>query len=228
MSGIGSLNENALHRALKQYLAPPGSSFEVEVGGYVVDIVAPDRLIEVQTSSAGKLRHKLGALLPEHTVRLAIPVAGCRWIIKSSPGERPQRRRSPKHAGLLDVFDALVYLPDLLTHPNFEVEVVITEESETRMHVPGAAWRRRGWVTTGRDLLAVRERRLLERPEDVLALLPSALPAEFTTRDLSRVAGIPLRLAQRTVYCLVRLSLARPVGRTGRLRSYAVVTAAAG
>jgi hypothetical protein len=220
VAGIGSLNETPLHRALKAHLAPAGSRFEVGVGGYVIDIVAPDMLIEIQTRSVGKMRAKLGALLPEHRVRLVIPVAGCRWIVRTSPDGAISRRRSPKRAGLLDLFHELVSIPDLLAHPNLEVEVVLTEETESRSHVHGKAWRRRGWVTTGRDLVAVQQRRLFSAPRDLLELLPQGMPEEFTTKDLSVAAKVPLRLAQRVVYCLVRLDLAEVGAKTGRLQAY--------
>lgn len=220
VAGIGSLNETPLHRALKAHVAPPGSRFEVDVDGYVIDVVAPDMLIEIQTRSVGKMRTKLGALLPQHRVRLVIPVAGCRWIVKSLPGGTTSRRRSPKRAGLLDVFHELVFIPELLAHPNLEVEAVLTEEIENRSHVEGKAWRKRGWVTTGRDLVAVTERRLFCTPHDLLALLPPDLPDEFTTKDLSRKAAVPMRLAQRVVYCLVRLELAASATKLGRLQSY--------
>lgn len=224
MAGIGSLNETPLHRALKSHVAPPGSLFEVAVGGYVIDVVAPDMLIEIQTRSVGKMRTKLGALLPEHRLRLVIPVAGCRWIVKTLPDGGFSRRRSPKSAGLLDLFHELVSIPDLLAHPNLEIEVLLTEETESRSHVPGKAWRRRGWVTTGRDLVAVRQRKVFSSPRDLLDLLPTALPLEFTTKDLSLAACVPLRLAQRVVYCLVRLSLAAPAGKAGRLQAYRLVS----
>lgn len=220
MPGIGSLNETPLHRALKAHVAPPDSRFEVDVGGYVIDVVAPDMLIEIQTRSVGKMRTKLAALLPEHRVRLVIPVAGCRWIVRTLPDGAVSRRRSPKSAGLLDLFHELVSIPDLLAHPNLEVEVVVTEETESRSHVPGKAWRRRGWVTTGRELVAVKQRRVFYTPQDLLGLLPAGLPQEFTTKDLSLAAVVPLRLAQRVVYCLVRLDLALPASKTGRLQSY--------
>lgn len=220
MSRIGSLNETPLHASLKALVAPPGSRFETEVGGYVIDVVAPDMLIEIQTRSVGKMRTKLGALLPEHRVRLVLPVAGCRWIVKVLPDGTASRRRSPKRAGMLDTFNELVSIPDLLAHPNLELEVVLTEETESRSHVDGKAWRRRGWVTTGRELVAVRERRVFTRPHELLDLLPGALPSEFTTKDLSATAAVPLRLAQRVVYCLVRMDLAVPTTKTGRLQAY--------
>ena len=221
--GIGSLNETPLHRALKAYIAPPGSRFEVDVDGYVIDVVAPDMLIEVQTRSVGKMRAKLGALLPQYRVRVVIPVAGCRWIVKSASDGAVSRRRSPKSAGLLDVFHELVSIPELLAHPNLEIEAVLTEETESRTHVAGKAWRRRGWVTTGRDLVAVTQRMVFTSPHDLLALLPAGLPAEFTTKDLSHEAAVPLRLAQRIVYCLLRLDLVAQAAKVGRLQAYVLV-----
>ena len=220
VAGIGSLNETPLHRALKAHVAPPGSRFEVDVGGYVIDVVAPDMLIEIQTRSVGKMRAKLGALLPQYRLRLVIPVAGCRWIVKNLPDGAVSRRRSPKRAGLLDVFHELVAVPELLAHPNLEIEVVVTEETENRSHVAGKAWRRRGWVTTGRDLVAVRESMVFTAPRDLLTLLPAALPCEFTTKDLSGATGVTLRLAQRIVYCLLRLDLIARASKVGRLQSY--------
>src|SRR5688572_19384320 len=82
VSSIGSLNESDLHAALKRYSAPPGSQFEVELGGYVIDALHDDLLIEVQTRNFGAMRTKLAALLPEHRVRLVLPVAAKRWLVK--------------------------------------------------------------------------------------------------------------------------------------------------
>jgi hypothetical protein len=140
------------------------------------------------------------------------------------PDGAVSRRRSPKRAVLLDLFHELVSIPDLLAHPNLEIEVVLTEETESRSHVTGKAWRRRGWVTTGRDLVAVQERRLFCAPNDLLALLPQGLPREFTTKDLSVAASVPLRLAQRIVYCLVRLELAALGAKVGRLQTYTMAS----
>jgi hypothetical protein len=49
MPGIGQLNEKALHASLKQWYARPGDRFEVAVGGFVIDIVRAELLIEIQT-----------------------------------------------------------------------------------------------------------------------------------------------------------------------------------
>jgi len=219
-SAIGSLNETPFHAALKRALAPTGSRFEVEVDGYVVDVVAGDLLIEVQTRNVAGMRAKLAALLPEHRLRLVLPVAERKWIVRCFEDGSSARRRSPKRGRPEDVFRELVSIPELLAHPNFEVEVALVEQQELRRHQAGRAWRRRGWVVVGRELLAVGERRLLGAPADLLAFLPAALPSPFSTADLAGLAGLPRRTAQEAAYCLRALELITPVGKQGNAVLY--------
>ena len=220
MSVIGSLNESQLHAALKVASAPPGSRFEVELGGYVIDALHGDLLIEVQTRNFGAMRTKLAALLPEHRVRLVLPVATTRWLVKHHDDGHKERRRSPRSAGVEQLFAELVYGPELFAHPNLEIEVALIEEEEHRRHVPGKAWRRRGWVVTGRGLVSVQERRLLREPEDLVGLLPSELPSPFTTADVATLGRWPRRLAQQAAYCLAALELAERVGKVGNAYLY--------
>ena len=84
MSGIGLLNEKALHASLKQWYARPGDRFEVTVGGFVIDIVRDDLLIEIQTGNFASIKAKLTRLVDSHQVRLIYPIAQERWIVRSS------------------------------------------------------------------------------------------------------------------------------------------------
>jgi hypothetical protein len=222
VAGIGSLNESPLHAALKLHAAPPGSRFEVVVDGYIVDAVAGDLLVEVQTRNFGAMRAKLAALLPKHRVRLVVPIAGRRWIVKVHADGRIDRRRSPKRGDPLHLFAELVALPVLLAHPNFELEVILTEDEELRTYVPGKAWRRHGWVVEGRRLVAVQERHLFRQPDDLMTLLPRDLPADFTTADIATVGHVPRRLAQQAAYCLSALELIERVGKRGNLHVYRI------
>ncbi len=220
MSAIGSLNESPLHAALKELAAPPGSRFEVPVDGYVIDAVHDGLLIEVQTANLGSMRVKLAALLPVHRVRLVLPVASTRWLVKHHPDGSIERRRSPKRGRPEHLFAELVALPDLLAHPNLELELVLTEEEEHRSHQPGKAWRRRGWVVRHRSLLALLERRQFREPEELLALLPADLPSPYSTADHAELAQLPRRLAQQAAYCLHALELIERVGKRGNAHLY--------
>src|SRR5215212_5865005 len=102
MSGIGVLNEKPLHASLKQWYARPGDRFEVAVGGFVIDIVRAELLIEIQTGSFAAIRSKLTNLVQSHQVRLIYPIAQEKWIVRPATDERQRvvRRRSPKKGRL--------------------------------------------------------------------------------------------------------------------------------
>ncbi len=223
MMAIGALNESPLHAALKRTLAPPGARFEIELEGFVVDVVCDDLLIEVQTRNVGALRHKLTTLLRSHRLLLVVPVAGERWIVRrDDAGTTLSRRRSPKRADLLDALAALVGIPSLLDHPNLEIEAVVTRDEETREHRPGVAWRRRGWVTVERRLLNVLERHRMRGARDWLRVLPSALDEPFTTADIARGRASRRPVAQRAAFVLREAGVIAATGRVGRAVGYRV------
>jgi len=224
MSGshVGTLRETPLHAALKQWCARPGDRFEQPVEGFVVDVVRDDLLIEVQTRGFGSMHRKLDVLLDAHHVRVVHPIAVERHIVKlGDGGEVLSRRRSPKKGVAADVFAELVSFPTLLDHPHLTLQVVFTREDEIRVHRPGKAWRRKGWVVHDRHLLEVVDDALLASPDDLAELLPSSLPDEFTTADLARALGRPRRLAQQMAYCLREADAVDVVGRDGNAVRYA-------
>jgi hypothetical protein len=210
---IGTLNEGALHAQLKQWYRQPGDLLEQKVGGYVIDLVRGEQLVEFQTGGFTPLRTKLAALTEEHRVRLVAPVAVNRRIVRlSDDGEIVSSRRSPRHGCLHDVFDRLVSIPALVAHPNFELEVLLTQQDELRMFKPGRAYRRRGWMVVGRSLVSVEESVVISSVGDAARLLP-ALADTFDTAELAAGSGIDRRLAQRMAYCLRALGVIEPVGK---------------
>lgn len=223
MSGIGTLNEKPLHEALKQWYAQAGDRFEAPVDGFVVDIVRGDLLIEIQTRNLAAIRRKLHKLVARHPVRLVYPIAGEKWIVKDAGGAAasPSRRRSPKRGGFVDVFEGLVSIPALLTHPNFSIELLLIQEEEVRRWDGARGWRRRGWITIERRLLNVLERRTLASAADAGAFFPPALEAAFTSGDLASALGVSRRLAQKMVYCWRLMGSVSAVGKRSRAVLYA-------
>jgi hypothetical protein len=219
---IGTLNEKPLHAALKAWYARPGDRLEVEVEGFVVDVVRGDLLVEIQTGSFASIKRKLVTLVADHSLRLVYPVARDRWIVKvaAEASGRPGRRKSPRHGGFVDLFAELVSFPGLIANPNFSLEVLLIEEEELRRHEEGRAWRRKGWVTQERRLLYVLERRLFEAVSDLCTLLPGDLAEPWTTADLAAALGVRRRLAQQMAYCLRRAGALVPVGKEGRAILY--------
>jgi hypothetical protein len=220
-SRIGLLNEKPLHASLKQWYARPGDRCEVPVDGFVVDIVRDDLLIEIQTRNFAAINSKLCKLTQSYEVRLVYPVVQEKWIVRldTNGGGIEVRRKSPKRGRLEDLFQELVSIPQLLSNPNFSLEVLMIREEEVRRYDKKRKWRRKGWVVEGRRLVEVIDRRLFRRSADWLAFVPDELQS-FTTKDLATVADTRRELAQKMAYCLRRARMIELIGRQGRANLY--------
>jgi hypothetical protein len=217
---IGTLNEGSLHAQLKAWYRRPGDLVEQPLDGYVIDLVRGPTLVEIQTGGFAPLRRKLARLLAAHHVRLVVPVALTRRIVRLSPeGEVLSARRSPRRGRPQDLFARLVSIPALITHPRFELELLLTHEDEYRRQEPGRAWRRHGWVIAGRALASVEQQIVLATPADVAALLPP-MPGRFDTAELAVAVCCNRRLAQQMTYCLRAMGIVEPIGRRGRAVLY--------
>ena len=224
MSRIGLINEKPLHASLKQWYARPGDRFEVPVDGFVIDIVRDDLLIEIQTRNFAAINSKLCKLARSYEVRLVYPVVQEKWIVRSATddGGVAVRRKSPKRGRLEDLFWELVSIPQLLSNPNFSLEVLMIREEEVRRYEgKRKKWRRRGWVIEGRRLVDVLDQRLFGKSADWLAFVPDGLQS-FTTKDLAIVAETNRELAQKMAYCLRQARMIEMIGRQGRANLYRV------
>ena len=213
---IGTLNEGALHAQLKNWYERPGDRNERVIDGFVVDLVRGDLLVEIQTGSFAPLRRKLELLTRQHRVRLVAPLPLVRRIIRlSEEGERLSARRSPRRGQPEDIFNRLVSIPSLLCRSHFELELLLTQQDEFRVYQHGQAFRRHGWVVTGRRLVSVEQCIRISSPDDAARLLPPSLPELFDTAQLAEAAAIERRLAQQMTYCLRALGVLETTGKRG-------------
>jgi hypothetical protein len=221
-SGIGVLNEKPLHASLKQWYARPGDRFETPVGGFVVDIVRDDLLIEIQTGNFASIKSKLTQLVQSHQVRLIYPIVQERWFVQPAPRGAGGmiRRKSPRRGRLEDLFRQLVSIPHLLSNGNFSLEVLMIREEQERRFERKRRWRSRGWAIESRRLLDVVDRRLFQSA-DWRAFLPDGLES-FTTADLATAMKTRRDLAQKIAYCLNRSGVIELVGKRGRANLYRV------
>jgi hypothetical protein len=217
VSNIGVLREGPLHAGVKALLAGPGDRLEVPVGRFVIDLVRADgELVEVQTGGFSALGPKLDGLLDEYRMRIVYPVAAERRIVRvDEQGEITAVRRSPKRAGVVEVFDRLVAFPSLLTHPHLTVEVLLLREDHVRR--PQAARGRRRTRDPGeRRLVDVLDRVELRKPDDLLTAMPPLPSGPFSTRELATLLGCSVLLARRALYCLRAMGLVEAAGKRGR------------
>jgi hypothetical protein len=229
VSDFTTYREGSLHAALKaQYAAAIADSLmEAAVDGYVVDVVGRDELVEVQTGSFGSASRKLERLAESHRIALVFPIAVEKWLVRvDGDGVILGRRRSPKHGRAFDLFDELVHLPGLLTHPNFRIEIPLIHEEEIRGPIAeGVRYRYpREWRRLDRRLIEIVETLRIDTPADLLLLLPDGLPDPFTTADIVAATGRSRRLAGRAVYCLERTGVVTRLARRGRHITYGRLT----
>lgn len=219
------LNEGHLHASLRAHYLQPGGQVEVAVDGYIVDILRGDLIIEVQTANFSAIARKMRDLVTRHRVRLVHPIPRDRWIVKmpQTAGDDVTRRRSPKHLHAIDVFHELVSFPELIAHPNFELDVVLLEEETVWSFDGRKRWRRRGWVTVERRLLKIYETICLRDGADYMAMIPKGVPEEFLTTDLATALGCQRHLAQKVAYCLKNGGLIEKVGSQRNAIVYAAV-----
>lgn len=218
---IGTLNERPLHASLKAWYATPSDRSEVRVDGRVIDLVRGDLLIEIQTRQVSAIRSKLARLVEQHPLRLVIPVAQEKWIVRLDADGHPSgRRKSPRHGSIADIVAELASIPTLLDHPHFALEVLLIHEEEWRRQDPRHGWRRGGWVTHERHLLAVVGQHRFDCAADLLMLLPADLAQPFTTAEIATLSGRARRWGQQLAYCLRVSGQVRMVGKRGRALLY--------
>ncbi len=222
---IGERNEKSLHAALKQWCAQPGDRFEERVDGFIVDLRRGDWCIEVQTRHLYAIKRKVQTLLEHHHVRLVYPIAREKWIVHLAgrSGKVTGRRKSPRRGKLLDLFDELIGIADLVCHENFALDVVMVQEEQVQRADGKGSWRRRGQSIHDRRLLQVLETLSFETTEDFRRFLPGGLPQPFSNADLAACAATSIYTARMMTYCFRKMQIIRTVGKQGRQLLFEVV-----
>lgn len=217
------MTEQTLHEQLKEVYAKETGEIESTLGDYRVDVIRGDLLIEIQTRSFSSIRDKLRDLAENHRVRLVHPIAYQKWIIRlDKDGKQVSRRKSPKRGRVEDIFYELVYMPELLSNSNFELEVALVDLEEYWIDDGKGSWRRRRWSIHDKKMLELREHHLFISPEDFKRLLPESLPSEFTSRMLTRETGLNIRACQKMLYCLHKMNVVSRNGKKGRSYLYRI------
>ncbi|MHA2250479.1 MAG: hypothetical protein ACXAD7_08955 [Candidatus Kariarchaeaceae archaeon] len=221
---IGTLQESSLHASLKKLYAQPGDRFEERVDGYVIDIVRENLLIEVQTRSFGSIKKKLWNLVKRHKVKLVYPIAEKKWIVKYDRNNNfIERRKSPKKGSPFDIVNELVSLPKILTHNNFEIELVMIYEDEIRKKDGKGSWRRKGWSISDHILMESIDTIQIQTPKDLMNLFPEKFPSKFTNFDLELLFNLPKHIIQKTTYILNKMGVINLIGREGRYKQYQLI-----
>ncbi len=216
--------ETSLHRELKEFYCDDHAGREVLVRGYRIDAVVEGTLVEIQQASLAALRQKTRALLETHPVIVVKPLSARKTIVrlKRRNGPVASRRTSPRHETIHDIFQDLVHFVDVFPHPRLTLEVLLTEQEETRIPKRKRWFRSKDYSVAERRLVAVRSRHTFQTAADLARLLPAGLEAQFTTADIAGLAKIPRWLAQKMAYCLRRAGAIRVAGKRRNAVLYAL------
>jgi len=219
---IGSLNERSLHAGLKAWYALPDGETEINIDGYVIDVIKGGQLIEIQTGSFSSIKSKLLQLTKTLPVKLVYPIILHKTLIKLPQNGNSEVvvRKSPKVERPEKIFIELVSFPELILNPLFTIELAMIEAKEIRRYSGYKHWRQNGWKTVEQTLVQVLDTVCYPDAEALSKFLPETLPDTFRSVDLEKSAQIPRWLAQKAVYCLCKMSCIEMIGKDGRYNLY--------
>jgi hypothetical protein len=227
---IGTKNESSLHRALKHYYAGPKGKTEVTVGDYIADCVTRyGEYIEIQTGSFAPLVKKAAVFTRHGKLKVIYPVAVRKQIevyenvnnqVKKNRynrrlGKLLYTRKSPVKGTAWDIFNALLYAPQLPFIRGLRIEIVLADIIEKRVKDGKGSWRRRGISIADRELCVLKEKILLEKKRDWLRFIPFKKNEIFTSAEFARRAEIDKVLARKTLYVLTKMAILKRSGKTG-------------
>lgn len=220
--GIGVLNEKTLHAVLKNYLEPHKENHEIKIGSFVADILGEKGIIEIQTSNFSKLRKKLTPFLNETTVTVVYPIAKVKWLywIDTQTGEITTKRRSTKTGNIYDLTHELVFIRDLLAHPNLIIMAVFLEIAEYRYLDGWSKDKKKGSTRCDKIPMALCDEIIFERAEDYKILLPAGLNDSFTAKEFSKLTKLKPRPAHAALSVMCSVGIIEHFEMRGRAFLY--------
>jgi len=219
---IGTRKESSLHKSLKFHYSGTGGETEKAAGPYVCDACTSEgEFIEVQTGSFAPLKEKVKALTSTGKVRIIYPVAVQKYIeLYDSRGCLIRRRKSTRKGSLWDLFDALIYAPELPLLKRLTIELAVIDVVEKRIDDGKGSWRRKGVRIVDRFLGAWHQSVCLKSLKDYRQFVPFRKNERFIFRRLAEKAGISTALARKTLYVLTKIGLVEKTGKQGNAFVY--------
>jgi len=212
----------SLHEQLKTHYVEDKDRHEVKLDGYRIDAIDSDqRLIEIQCASLLAIRDKIRDLTKSHQVVVVKPLAARRKLLKKARrnGKVVSSRYSPLRQSLPDIFDELVHFTGAFPHPNLQLDVVMTDQTEVRVPAKRKTWRRKHSVQD-RGLIEVQHTYRLTTAHDLWTELGICVPDVFTTADIAESTEMPRWQAQKAAWCFRNMDHIEACGKQGNAIQY--------
>lgn len=133
------------------------------------------------------------------------------------------RRKSPRRATWVDLFDELLYFTHVFPHPCLAIEVVMVDVEEWRYpgHGRRRRWSKKDFVVEDQKLVEIHDAKRLCHLKDLWSLLGNIqLPHPFHTGHLAEQLGVCRETAQRIAYVMRQTAAIRQVGKQGNAILY--------
>jgi len=177
----------------------------------------------VQTGSFGPLKEKVKQLTRDSKVRIVHPIVFQKYIeLYDTEGRLLRRRKSPRKGSAWDLFNALIYAPELPLLKNLTIELAVVDIVEKRLDDGKGSWRRKGVSINDRFLEAWRHSVVLSKKKDYYQFVPFKKREAFTVRDLAEKTGINAVLARKVLYVLAKMELVERKGKRGNAVVYQI------
>ena len=217
---FGELRERSLHKQLKALYRTDDAEVEWPVAGSIADLWSPTSgVIEIQTSTLGKLGPKLTAYLEAGLfVTVVHPLSIHRTIVtwNADRTEVLTRRKSPKVERVETAFREVGSLSAFLLHPRFRLILTLVRETDHRSADDHGSWRRQGKSKVDRVLEEQLAERVFARREDYAALVPAEWSEPGTAAALGEALHLAAGEVQALVSCLKKLGVLEVCGKQGR------------
>ena len=183
---IGTLNEKAIHNALKCYYGGD-IDHEAKIGSFYADIAGEKGITEIQTGSFGKLNKKLSEMLRACHVTVVYPFEKIvnSYSVNEKTGELISSSKR-ENKDLSKLFLELYRIKGFLTNPNLTICIAELEISKTAYYKDNRRIRYRGMRREKTPVKLLNEIRL-EKKADYGVFLPEGLNGRFTKKELSVV-----------------------------------------
>ena len=222
-AAIGTYNEKAVHRTLKNYFCPEKELQETEINGNICDAYKDGMIYEIQTGSFTHLKDKLKVFLPDHRVTVVYPLAVDRRIIRADPmsSEILSERMSSKHGKRTDILPELYAVREFINDGNLSVMIAFMKCADIRPEKAGKRQERKsGSVTLPTELLFFES---YSGPEDIKEISPGMAPGEYRAKDVRAALGIRSGTdSWRALKMLVYTGYLKETGKDGKAVIYTV------
>jgi hypothetical protein len=226
-NNIGVLKESSLHKYLKYQYSGIAGKTEIAVDGYVCDgQTKSGELIEVQTGSFGPLKEKIKNLSKDKKIRIIHPIIKRKYIETfDTNGIRLRKRKSPLIGTAWDLFNALIYAPELAKTPGVTIELAFIDIVERRKDDGKGYWRRKFVSIEDKTPYAPLdsagyESIILKNLDDYHQFLPFGQEESFTVNDLALNAKISIALARKCLYVLNKIGVVERIGKKKNAHIY--------